>query len=456
MRNFLAYLTTTLLTLASGATAQVPQIVSVDAVTKDASIIKNGAQARATDLSLDAPIRFTVTNLQAGRSAGVIFTTCGFPQAVSARMTSTAGGPPTYTLDADATFGNPPRHPTPPCDIRVIVDIDNADDAFVQLAIRSGSSDPSLETAEQFAKRALRGFMQRPYDVGRNEVHIVVGPNGKMLSPMPANTDQDDRFFITIVARRSELPRYDIRVDEGTYSPSDFAVRPATALTGIAQSERGAAPDPLDTTTVVRGPFTSANFKFTVTFDDQEQKKIVDLRSQSIPINPLYHAGLGISVVRSQVPSPTFAVVPLDATRNTLQQINAGRRSIAVLTGVLYWNILSPDFYRGGAITRGRDPVKESRIWDRVFPMVGIGVEKKLTDNVFVGGTFEIARGAGITAGWHYGKTTVLADPKFVLGTTVFTGEAKDIKTSSVSDNSTFVGVTVDTRLVAGILGLIK
>lgn len=446
--------------------AESQQTIAVDATTMppSAKVTFDSSSPKADRLTLLAPISIVISGLKEEQGVGIVFQ-CGAQQPImiaAAQFPALKGSTRTFVVPQGGVIQNAgkdaasPATLSLPCTARIVTDMSVAT-AYVDVPMGVVTTDGG-ETAAEYARRVLRSYLKEPNDFRNNTVHVVVGPDGRMLSPLPVNADQDDRFVITIIARQSELERFDVRVDEGTYAPSDFVVRPAAAIgTVVAQGTKQASVQvPFDTASVVLGPYTSEMFRFTITFDDESEKKTVDLRSHTIRVNPLYHAGLAFNIVRTTVPAPRFVVMPLTPSTNTIQEVDGGSRLAGSLTAVLYWPLLSRDFWRGGAVTRGRDPLKEASVLEKIFPLVGVGLEKGITDNLFIGGVFEFTRGASIAAGWHYGKTAVLADSAFVLGTTAFTGEAKDIVTSNILTRGTFVGVSLDTRLLSAMLGLSK
>ena len=119
-------------------------------------------------------------------------------------------------------------------------------------------------------------------------MRLFFDPDGKLVGNIPKNVDQDDVFIITIVARRSQLANYDIKVEEGEYAPSDLVLRPIEELKtdAKASSDRQVAQeDPLRLIEFRRGPFTTDHFKFTITYYDHMKEETRNLRTYAIRIN---------------------------------------------------------------------------------------------------------------------------------------------------------------------------
>ena len=197
---------------------------------------------------------------------------------------------------------------------------------------------------------------------------------------------------------------------------------------------------------LVAGPFTSEYFKFSRTHpttgdtDDNGPE-------YSMKINKLYHVGVGVSYIGTNLASPDFRTI-FNGTDTTIQSYNGGSRSMLTFNAIWYWSVLQQD-HRGSIITSGRDILKDEPSWSfrRVFPTVGISLDGKFDENLFVGAVYEFARGGSIIGGMHYGKVKRLAMKDFTEGVTKFSGKDADIKTENVFKTSWFIGVNLDTRI---------
>ena len=114
---------------------------------------------------------------------------------------------------------------------------------------------------------------------------------------------------------------------------------------------------------------------------------------------------------------------------------------------IWYWKNTFKYIRTGSDLTRGRDIMKEPDFLTRINPTFGVSLDGKLTENFFIGGTFEFARGGSIIAGWHYGKVRQMADSDFVLGEDLFTGTEDEIRLTDKWKWGYFFGITLDTRI---------
>lgn len=287
-----------------------------------------------------------------------------------------------------------------------------------------------------------------------NRIYLFFDERGEHIRRMPVNVDADDIFTIFIRVPKGVETKYSVTVTEGEYSPSDLTLRGAE---DIRDAVAKAVAKMEISWTYVRyefGPYTTDYFKFTINFKKDEETQI--LKPHKIKINKLYHAGFGVSFLKTELENPSFDTAPLTDTTNTIIALDEGKRSIITVNVIWYWRIFHWDFWKGSALTEGRDILKELPWYDRIYPTFGVSLDGKFRENFFYGFVYEFARGANITYGWHYGKVRRLADEGFKIGEDVFTGSKEDVKTTNKWETKPFVGLNVDTRIFSAILGLGK
>ncbi len=311
------------------------------------------------------------------------------------------------------------------------------------------------ETGKKFLLKKKKNIVSNPYT--KNKVYLFFDENGKQIRRIPKNVDQDDVFIITIVTRKEEKHKYDIKIEEGEYAPSDLSIRPLGELKDdIATASADEPKDPWDLLEFERGPFTTERFRFTITYYDDEKKELVNLKTYSVRINKFYHAGFGISFLKTRLEDPSFDIAPLTDTTNTIIKLDKGDRSIVTVNAIWYWRIFHKDFWTGSGLTKGRDVLKESPFYDRIFPTFGVSFDSNFKENFFFGFVYEFARGANLTVGLHYGKVKRLADEDFEIGKDVYVGTKDDILITNKWESGLFIGLTIDTRIFNAIFGLRK
>jgi len=250
------------------------------------------------------------------------------------------------------------------------------------------------ETGKEFLLRKKGNIVRNPY--AKDKVYLFFDENGKQVGRFPRNVDQDDEFIITLVTRKTEIPKYDIKIEEGEYAPSDLSLRPAGELKTDVEASSDAPPpeDPWELLEFEQGPFTTEHFRFTITYKEDPKKEPINLQPYSIRINKLYHAGFGISFLKTGLEDPSFAIAPLTDTTNTIIELNKGDRSIVAVNVIWYWRIFNKDFWTGSGLTKGRDILKESPYYNRIFPTFGVSLDSNYKENFFFGFVYEFTRGA--------------------------------------------------------------
>ncbi len=315
----------------------------------------------------------------------------------------------------------------------------------------SGTETMSISDFIDGNFRNQTNFMN-PYDDKHNKVFLYFNENGKMLNSQPVNVDQNDEFHFIIACYKKDKDNYDVEVLEGIYSPSDLTIRPFKIIkngTATKESTGNASASDHEPTQIeiVSHPFTSETFKFQISYYDSTEKKYKHSKPYSFTINKLNHVGIGVSYIGTNLASPDFRTI-FNGTDTTIQSYNGGSRSMLTFNAIWYWSVLQQD-HRGSIITSGRDILKDEPSWSfrRVFPTVGISLDGKFDENLFVGAVYEFARGGSIIGGMHYGKVKRLAMKDFTEGVTKFSGKDADIKTENVFKTSWFIGVNLDTRI---------
>ena len=168
----------------------------------------------------------------------------------------------------------------------------------------------------------------------------------------------------------------------------------------------------------------------------------------SVKINKLFHVGVGVSIVRSNLEAPEYKTY-FNGDDTTIQSFNGGSRTLFTFNVIWYWTIFHQK-KEGAVIPNGRDVLKDEPSFSlaRLFPTVGVTIDDKFKENFFLGVVYEFARGGSFTAGMHYGRVDRLKDKDFELGKTPFSGTDADIKLDKVYKPGFYIGLNVDTRIL--------
>lgn len=327
-----------------------------------------------------------------------------------------------------------------------------------------GSQDQNIKTKEYWLRYCMsQPNFNDPYDDKNNKVYLYFDENGKLLNNLPVNVDQNDKYYLSIISPKEMANRYSLKTVEGIYEPVDLLIRPITKPNlgdkTVSQSAEDMEQIEYAIKLIIAGPFTSDYFRFQITYDDTNangQAKKMHSEVYSMKVNKLFHVGVGVSLINTNLSNPTFKTIS-NATDTTIQAFNSGSRTLVTLNVIWYWSVLQQN-RKGSIITSGRDVLKDEPTFSlsRIYPTVGVSLDNLFRENLFGGFVYEFARGGSIIIGVHYGKVNELAYKDFQLGNSTFHGNDSDIKIDQVYKAAGFLGVNLDTRIFNILLGANK
>jgi hypothetical protein len=186
----------------------------------------------------------------------------------------------------------------------------------------------------------------------------------------------------------------------------------------------------------------------------------VVVASKVIKIKRIYHGSIDVGVLKSNLENPTFTLVTsgTDPKLQVVKQTNTGSRVLASAMYTFYLSpvvliekLLMPEKVRTYKL-EGRSFVDDHKIYERIYPAVGIGLNDRLLDNVFIGGKWEFIRGGSVFMGYHWGKVNTLeTDPGFEFEKTNMTQAAFDLKTNMKWQGAFCFGLNLDVRIIANL-----
>lgn len=212
---------------------------------------------------------------------------------------------------------------------------------------------------------------------------------------------------------------------------------------------------------------SSSDIKFDIvrnTYDvkngtaDVADPKIVATRI--IKMQRIYHGSIDVGILETRLSNPTYTLVTsdVDPTKNVVKRTDEGRRTFAsamytfyVSPIVLLEKALSPQSVRNYKL-EGRNFVDDHRIYERIYPTVGVGLNNRLLDNVFLGGKWEFARGGSIFLGYHKGKVNRLEiDEDFKFSESYISKASFDLKTKTKWEGALCLGLNLDIRIITNL-----
>jgi len=324
---------------------------------------------------------------------------------------------------------------------------------IIPLPIRINNTNIPKITAYEYFSRTITSpkVDGERYDRKGDRAYFFFDESGFLIPPAPVNIDADDEIIVFMAVPKGKASNYRIQAD-GEYKSTYVQIYNSDPIDeGIAQGEGGESG--YEIITEKFGPFTS---DVTISFFRGD----VELpNKQQISINKLYNGAFGASMIVTGLAKPSFDILPISGTtNNTINKIDNGMRPMLTFNYIVYWKPIFKYFSSKSSnpdkshITRGRDILKEADgLIERINPIIGLSINRDWKENYFFGLAFEFARGANVCAGVHLGKIQKLADDKFILGESIYTGTKDDIKLTNVWDHDFFVGVTLDTKIFNGL-----
>lgn len=338
----------------------------------------------------------------------------------------------------------------------------------------STTGDPAavgLSAQNQDFKKIADAIIKKtngPYDMKNDKACFVFDMYGNLWNRAPVNLDADDIIDVYLIYLKTDTALYKMSVI-GEYNPSDLEIGPNDSVDATAQSLVPTFSDKYAELFQEIGPFTSDQVTIVLSKKEKGKTEYSELSRYQFNVNKLYNMGFGISFIKTYVKNPSYTLLPLADSINTIRKIDNNNRTMATANVIIYWgptlkalqtfsqkvwakkdkakpkgHILPQKIDR--SVTRGRDIVKEPDFLGRINPTFGVSLDKDWNTNFFYGLTFELSRGIAFVAGMHDGEVRKLADKNFNPGVDEFAGKQEDIKLTKVRRQNLYFGVTLDSR----------
>jgi len=183
------------------------------------------------------------------------------------------------------------------------------------------------------------------------------------------------------------------------------------------------------------------------------------LNSFTIPMSKVYHGTFEIGLINSTLSNPSYELVesPTNSDEKVVKKGSDSNRGYVTAMATFYTSpIIILEKIFGKDVPKykltGRNFLDDHKIYERIYPSVGISLNDKSFENLFVGLTWEFARGGSIWGGYHYGKiNTFEKSDEFVFGETVINESEFKLKTDTDWEASFAFGVNLDIKLVTNL-----
>jgi hypothetical protein len=185
------------------------------------------------------------------------------------------------------------------------------------------------------------------------------------------------------------------------------------------------------------------------------------VKTHSIAMSRVYNGTFEIGFINSKLEDPSYELVTLDPNTGatTVKKTDAGDRGMVTAMAVLYTSpiVLLRKLFGGNVPDyqlTGRNLLNDHKIYERIYPTVGIKLGDKAFQNIFFGATWEFARGGSVFAGWHYGEVnTFEGEDDFNFGSTPITETQFNLRTNREWKTDFAIGLNLDLKLVTNLFG---
>lgn len=195
--------------------------------------------------------------------------------------------------------------------------------------------------------------------------------------------------------------------------------------------------------------------------DDNINKQV--LGTYTIKMSKVFHGSFDVGLINTNLVNPTFELVddptPTNGGKKIVKQTDGSNRGIVSLMASFY---VSPVIVVQKLLGRdiptyklyGRNFLDDHKIYERIYPTIGVSLNQKAFDNLFFGLNWEFARGGAIFLGRHYGKVNVFEKDQFTFQSTNITeAEFNVIKNTAWRTNWAF-GAKLDIKIFRNLFGL--
>lgn len=304
---------------------------------------------------------------------------------------------------------------------------------------------------------------------GKQFVHIFLDQYGNSIYGTMPQGIADRQYVVHVIYQtgiNTDLAIFDIKKTKGNFNPAlnylNSEIGKSSATSGKTDSTKNTS-----NYTWVHKEFllgtstTDVEFDLTKTTIANVEKpydyKNDKISSYAINMTPTYHGSFNVGFVNSSLENPTYQLVenPLNSSEKVVKRTNTGNRGVTTLMATIYTSpiVLIERLFNKDIPwnkTYGRNFLDDHKIYERLYPVIGVGFTDKSLENVFYGLNWEVTRGAGIFFGWHWGKVnTYKTTSGFEFEKTPTTQAEFDLNTNQQWKTSSLcVGVNIDPSLI--------
>jgi len=203
---------------------------------------------------------------------------------------------------------------------------------------------------------------------------------------------------------------------------------------------------------------------FTITssvIGDDGKKTTGDVASYTIKMSSIYHGSFDVGLINSSLRNPTFTLTnaPDGSANQVIKTTDDGKRGMVSVMATFYTSPIIllekyifhvkdiPDFKLAG-----RDFLDDHKIYERLYPTIGVSINERAFDNLFYGFNWEISRGLSIFGGRHWGKINTFTMNGYTPGQ-VITQAQFNYYTNTKWATAWAYGIKLDVLVITNLIG---
>lgn len=181
------------------------------------------------------------------------------------------------------------------------------------------------------------------------------------------------------------------------------------------------------------------------------------LKSYTIKMSKVYHGTFDIGLINSTLENPTFELVtsPSNPAQRLVKKNEGSNRGVVTAMATFYTSpiILLEDLFGARDIPNymlsGRNFLEDHKIYERIYPAIGVGFTDRTLNNLFFGFNWEFARGGSLFLGWHYGKVNIYNAPaNFEFEQTPVSNDEFNLRKNTAWKTDFAIGLNVDIMII--------
>lgn len=181
------------------------------------------------------------------------------------------------------------------------------------------------------------------------------------------------------------------------------------------------------------------------------------LKTYTIKMSKVYHGSFDVGLINSTLENPTFELVtsPTNPSEKVVKKNEGSNRGVVTAMATFYTSpviMLEKLFGRRDIpdyMLSGRNFLEDHKIYERIYPAIGVGFTDKTLENLFFGFNWEFARGGAVFGGWHYGKVNVYNAPdNFEFEKIPVTTDEFDLRKNNVWKTNFAIGLNLDIMII--------